>query len=388
MNSRFAFRPRKKNRQSRTSRPPGPHRPTFDTLEDRVLLSGTSLVLGTVFLDLNTNGIQDSGEPGLAGRTVFADVNNNGQLDSGEISTTTDAGGHYTLDLPPGQYTIGAVPRPDETPTAPAADSYDVTVTGGFASAGRAFGVLFVSPLEPVPQRPSQVPSAAEGNQAYVENLYRDILGRNADPQGLSDCESQLNQGATRFQVAQQIWNSVEHRGLQIESYYQDMLHRPSDAGGKAFWVNAMVSGAGEVEVLDRFLTSAEYSQTHATDAAFVDGLYNDLLGRQPDANGRADWLLALQQGATRHSIMDGFLFSTESITRLVNSYYSAYLDRVAEPQGLASWTSAVQTGALTPAQAGENILASEEKFHLGLGAGGRLGESGPTDFPLVAMPT
>ena len=119
MNFRFAFRPRDKHPKSRTSRPPRRHRPTFDTLEGRELLSGTSLVLGTVFLDLNTNGIQESTEPGLAGRTVFGDVNNNGQLDSGEIGTTTDAGGHYTLDLPPGQYTIRAVAGPDEQLTAP-----------------------------------------------------------------------------------------------------------------------------------------------------------------------------------------------------------------------------------------------------------------------------
>src|SRR5689334_19970675 len=99
MNFRFAFRRQNKNQKSRTSRP------TFDILETREMLSATSLVLGTVFRDVNTNGIHDSTESGLSGQTVFADVNGNGQVDSGEISTTTDAGGNYTLDLPPGQYT-------------------------------------------------------------------------------------------------------------------------------------------------------------------------------------------------------------------------------------------------------------------------------------------
>jgi hypothetical protein len=388
MNFRFVFGPRNKNQKSRTSRSSRSHRPTFDTLEGRLLLSGTSLVLGTVFRDLNDDGFQESGEQGLPGRTVYADLNNNGQLDAGEISTATDAGGQYTLDVPSGQYTIRAAPMPAARLTAPIAGGYNVTVTDGFASEGQIFGVLFVSPLEPIPEPPLQVPNPADSKEAYVQNLYRNILGRNADPQGLSAWESQLNQGATRLQVAQQIWTSPEHRGLQVESNYQDLLHRPSDAGGKAFWVNALVSGAGEADVLDGFLTSAEYSRTHATDAAFVDGLYNDLLGRTPDANGRADWLLALQQGATPDSVVHGFLFSTESLNRLVNSYYSAYLDRAAEPQGLASWTSAVQTGALTPAQAGENILASEENFSHGLGATGGLGGSGPGTVPLVKMPT
>src|SRR5262249_50776797 len=202
--------------------------------------------------------------------------------------------------------------------------------------------------LEPVPQSPSQVPSTANGNEAYIQDLYRNILGRNAESAGLTDWEAELNQGVTRFQVAQRIWNSPEHRGLQVESYYNNGLHRPSDTGGKAFWVNALQSGAGEVEVLKGFLTSSEYNQAHATDAAFVQGLYNDILGREPEAAGQAAWLQALQQGASRDSVVNGFLFSTESITRLVNSYYSAYLDRSAEAPGLAFWTSAVQTGAET----------------------------------------
>jgi hypothetical protein len=103
-----------------------------------------------------------------------------------------------------------------------------------------------------------------------------------------------------------------------------------------------------------------------------------------------ANWQLALQQGLPRNDVVQGFLFSTESLTRLVDSYYSAFLNRPAEPSGMALWLGAVQNHLLDFGQAAQGILASEENFHAGLGSSGGLGGSGSggTDVPLVPMPT
>jgi len=45
-----------------------------------------SSISGSVFEDLNANGVRDAGEPPLSGWTVFQDLNNNGKLDSGNAS--------------------------------------------------------------------------------------------------------------------------------------------------------------------------------------------------------------------------------------------------------------------------------------------------------------
>jgi len=50
-------------------------------------------IRGMMWDDRNGNGVQDSGELGLAGWTIYLDQNLNGQLDVGETSTTTDASG-------------------------------------------------------------------------------------------------------------------------------------------------------------------------------------------------------------------------------------------------------------------------------------------------------
>jgi hypothetical protein len=57
-----------------------------------------STVQGVVFNDLNGNGVQDPGEPGLQGWTVYTDPNQNDIIDAGDLTTTTDANGHYLMD--------------------------------------------------------------------------------------------------------------------------------------------------------------------------------------------------------------------------------------------------------------------------------------------------
>ena len=65
---------------------------------------------GTVWNDLNGNGANDPGEPGLSGWTIYLDTNRNGHLDPGEASTVTGADGSYAFTgLAPDTYTVAEV---------------------------------------------------------------------------------------------------------------------------------------------------------------------------------------------------------------------------------------------------------------------------------------
>jgi probable HAF family extracellular repeat protein len=90
------------------------------------LLTPPSAVGDLVWEDLNRNGIQDAGEPGLAGATVQLLDSNNRAVDS----RITDATGSYLFDdLAPGTYTVTVTPPPGYVPTVtgqgidPSADS-------------------------------------------------------------------------------------------------------------------------------------------------------------------------------------------------------------------------------------------------------------------------
>jgi hypothetical protein len=381
---RFSFPFNRKNKPPRTSRPPCRRRPTFETLEDRVVPTVSlnpqtqGLVSGTVFHDLNSNGALDTTEPGATDQhTVYVDANNNGQLDPGEIASTTDANGLYQLALDPGLYKIRLAPAPTEMTTWPTGGSYDVTVRAGFEAGSRDFGTRLIDPAQPLPAVLTPFPDAHQSSdEHYVQDLYRKILGRDGEPAGVAFWLSQLHAGqpstdpasefAARTSVALQIWHSAEHRGLQVESYYQLLLHRNFDAGGKTFWVNGMLAGASETDVVQGFLTSAEYQGNHPGGADFVTALYNDLLGHKPDTTGPAAWQQLLQQGAPRTAVVAGFLFSTELLTDLVESYYEAFLTRPAEPGAPASWVAVLQQGTLDTTEVGARILASTENILAG----------------------
>ncbi|MCY2989513.1 MAG: hypothetical protein NTY19_16805 [Planctomycetota bacterium] len=56
---------------------------------------------GSLWSDLDQDGVRDVGEPALTGWTVYLDANENRLRDSGETATQTDTNGDYAFDNPP-----------------------------------------------------------------------------------------------------------------------------------------------------------------------------------------------------------------------------------------------------------------------------------------------
>jgi len=85
---------------------------------------GNRLVLGeiqgSVFVDADGSGTWDAGEEGHAGVAVYLDLNDNGQQDTGEPAQTTGAGGTYRFaDVRPGNYAVREVVPVDFEQTSP-----------------------------------------------------------------------------------------------------------------------------------------------------------------------------------------------------------------------------------------------------------------------------
>ncbi|MCY4491880.1 MAG: S8 family serine peptidase, partial [Thaumarchaeota archaeon] len=71
---------------------------TTDGSMVRVMYDITSSISGTVFSDINWNGVQDAGEPGYSGYTMYAIDRVTGI----QTSTVTDIDGRYSFDVIPG----------------------------------------------------------------------------------------------------------------------------------------------------------------------------------------------------------------------------------------------------------------------------------------------
>src|SRR5262249_39244122 len=198
----------------------------------------------------------------------------------------------------------------------------------------------------------------------FVAALYRTVLGRAADEQGLHSWLSALHAGGTRLLVAQGVWDSAEHRGRQVDQFYATYLHRAADAAGRAQWVNALLAGTSEADVERGFLVSEEYRRAHASPTAYLFGLYADVLGRAPDPDGLDRWQAAARDGLSRAEIAGGFLASPEAELGLLGWYYADFLGRSGDAAGAADWLDDLQSGRRSAAAVAEAFLASDEFYH------------------------
>jgi protocatechuate 3,4-dioxygenase beta subunit len=180
----------------------------------------------------------------------------------------------------------------------------------------------------------------------FVQNLYVDVLGRPGSADEVSAQVQAMANGASESTVAAAFVNSAEHRALQVNAYYQDFFNRTADSSGLSNWVSALQSGTSETTVQDQLLASPEYSATHATNQAFVDGLYQDLLNRAADPSGEANFAAQLQSGDSRAAVADAVLTSPECQAQTVAAQFTALLGRPADAQSLASAATALQNGA------------------------------------------
>jgi hypothetical protein len=102
-------------------------------------------IRGTIFDDLEADGIRDATDPGLEGWLVYLDFSGNGQLDAGEPETLTDAQGNYQFGNLPGyaNYLVRVDPPSQWQPVVPGpidGPLRDVFVDAGASVSGADFG--------------------------------------------------------------------------------------------------------------------------------------------------------------------------------------------------------------------------------------------------------
>jgi hypothetical protein len=315
-------------------------------------------ISGTVFGDVNGDGVQGPGEAGQPGFTVYVDLNGNGQLDSGEPTATTDANGNYSFtDLTAGNNTVRLV-----LPTPNLVLSQPVQMSG---SGGSNFGILadnVAYPVNPTADLYGAQPND-DANTAFVKGLYRSVLGRDGDAAGISFWVIALARGKSRDNVAWAFVNATEHRRQQVNAYYETFLGRAAtDDPTSQAWVDLLQETGDETVVIKGILTSAEYTAKHASDQDFVSDLYFRLLGRVADADGVASWVNQLGAGLSRADAVDRFLHSREAAGLAVQSLYAAFLHRTADPTS-ETWVTQLTSGALTYGRMAASFLAGSEFF-------------------------
>ena len=98
-----------------------------------------------------------------------------------------------------------------------------------------------------------------------------------------------------------------------VERLYTIALGRTSDPVGKQDWIDAITlrgeTGAGCAR---GFLYSPEFLNKGVTNEEFVSTLYRTFFDREPDQAGFNAWVEALNNGASKEEVIEGFINSTE----------------------------------------------------------------------------
>lgn len=138
---------------------------------------------------------------------------------------------------------------------------------------------------------------------------------------------------------------SLSGNALLLANLYQDILGRAPDASGWSAFSSQLSSGTGREAIAQTLLHCQEYY------GKVVDSHYATYLNRAADAGGRAYWLNVLVSGGTADSVAQGLLVSSEYASRhignqaFVEGLYGDILGRASDAGGMATWLGFLNKG-------------------------------------------
>ncbi len=153
----------------------------------------------------------------------------------------------------------------------------------------------------------------AHPRDAYTLVMGADGSGRISGPEGTDTLR-----GIERIQFSDGRI-AYDEDAAAVYRLYQAALGRTPDGAGLAYWLDRQLDGVALAAMADAFIASPEFISRFGDtlpDSAFIDRLYENVLGRLPDADGAAHWRDSLDNGAARRDVVLSFTDSAENITR------------------------------------------------------------------------
>jgi hypothetical protein len=203
----------------------------------------------------------------------------------------------------------------------------------------------------------------------FVDRLYQLTLHREPDAAGRQHWIDELGRGLTRAELLINFSESAEHRtfttpavqgGLWVQDHvavavarlYDAAFDRLPDGGGLLNWIEYVKGGRSLSEVAHGFLVSAEFQAKagNLNDPEFVERLYQIVLDRPSDAQGKEHWLGELSRGMSRADLL--LIFSESHEHQLATQWMTergvrleGAAARVADPIEMASLSGPAERG-------------------------------------------
>lgn len=156
---------------------------------------------------------------------------------------------------------------------------------------------------------------------ASSSNAYR--VTQNGDSWELASLNSSTTDVLHNIEslefVDRSFFDSVEAQ--QVYRLYQAAFDRTPDKGGLSYWISQYVAGKDLATISAGFTYSQEFMALYPVGdtSAFLYGLYDNVLGRTPDAGGLAHWQAEMQKGVSAAEVLLAFSESTENRINLAS---------------------------------------------------------------------
>jgi len=314
-------------------RSPGrPFRPRVEGLEPRWTPTTTAFEMSPIHLTFG----------GLGGFNGFG-TSGGGTVNWGD-GTSEPASSQVTFAIPNMRIPEGGLLTIFGGHTYTEEGTYTVTFQGQISQAplnvfGQQSGPAQVTPIsftDTVVVQEELKPDGTVGTptERFVQEVYRDLLGRGLDPVGDAIWVGLLNGGASHEQVALDIERSPERRRDEVQALYLTLLgHFADDAtvnnatlflntGGTLDQVRAVIAG------------SPEYFDKHGgSNDAFVTAVYSDFLHAAADPATRSAIDTALSNHTMTRQQVVATLLNTDAFRQvLVVGYFQEFLAHNVDP--------------------------------------------------------
>lgn len=200
----------------------------------------------------------------------------------------------------------------------------------------------------------------------FVDLLYNNVLGREADAAGRSSWVARIDddgfsraQTLVGFSESREFINNTDGAATQftqarsaagwsddVYRLYSATFDRAPDRGGFDAWTENLANGTTFTQAVSGFVNSKEFQNAYGDldNEAFVELLYNNVLDRSSDMAGQQSWLNALSIGSSRADVVKAFVQSGEFVRASV--------------QDVHDWVTQQGVQDVLQAGAGENVLA------------------------------
>ena len=218
------------------------------------------------------------------------------------------------------------------------------------AAVNAAYSLRSAAPAKPRPRVADAAFAPHANAKAFATAVAADFAGGVPSPSWLTGAEQDLEGAAVGLDAFVESALSLKGAALvtapTIRLYLGFFLRSP-DYSGLDYWARKVRAGTSLDVAASQFAAGSEFQRRYGAldNTAYVDRLYENLFGRDPDPSGLSYWVRRLDAGAKRGWVMRQMCESAEYRRKTaqqvrVIQVYTAMLKRVPDPGGYAYWAA------------------------------------------------